>query len=132
MPAKGEGSGVAYSGYTCFAGELKYDSFDKGEVGYKVYIGPGQYFVVSDIGSGKYQWYAFLARPPGSAETEPMPDGTVPYLQKIFKGWSPELHHILAATKDSEIGQRDLYDLPPPILKPWTTGPTALLGDAVH
>ena len=41
-PKKGEGSGASYSGYTVFAGELKYDSSDNGEVGYKVYIGPGQ------------------------------------------------------------------------------------------
>jgi hypothetical protein len=36
------------------------------QVGYKVYIGPGQYFVTSDIGRGRMQWYAFLALPPGS------------------------------------------------------------------
>jgi zeaxanthin epoxidase len=41
-PKKGDGSGASYSGYTVFAGELKYDSPDNGEVGYKVYIGPGQ------------------------------------------------------------------------------------------
>jgi zeaxanthin epoxidase len=41
-PKKGDGSGASYSGYTVFAGELNYDSPDNGEVGYKVYIGPGQ------------------------------------------------------------------------------------------
>ena len=49
-PVKGDGSGVTYSGYTVFAGEMAYDSFDNGKVGYKVYIGPGQYFVITDIG----------------------------------------------------------------------------------
>ena len=44
---RGDGSGVAYSGYTVFAGELAYDSPDNGEVGYKVYIGPNQYFVIT-------------------------------------------------------------------------------------
>ncbi|KAH8049389.1 FAD binding protein [Aureococcus anophagefferens] len=34
-PARGEGSGVSYSGYTVFAGELNYASPDNGEVGYK-------------------------------------------------------------------------------------------------
>ena len=43
-PVRGDDSGVTYSGYTVFAGELNYDSFDNGQVGYKVYIGPGQYF----------------------------------------------------------------------------------------
>jgi zeaxanthin epoxidase len=131
-PQKGDGSGVTYSGYTVFAGELKYDSFDNGQVGYKVYIGPGQYFVVTDIGNGNYQWYAFLAREPGSAEKEEKPDGTSKYLQNIFAGWSEDIHHILKATQEHEIEQRDLYDRPPSVRKSWTDGPVALLGDSVH
>ena len=131
-PARGDGSGVAYSGYTVFAGELAYNSPDNGEVGYKVYIGPNQYFVITDIGNGRYQYYAFLARAPGSAETEAKPDGTVPFLKKTFEGWSPDVHRILDATKEDEIEQRDLYDRPPSSIKPWSDGPVGLLGDAVH
>jgi zeaxanthin epoxidase len=131
-PVRGDESGVAYSGYTVFAGELAYASFDNGLVGYKVYIGPGQYFVITDIGNGRYQWYAFLAREPGSSATEEKPDGSSPYLQNIFTGWSDDIHHILKATKEDEIEQRDLYDRPPSVRKPWTDGPVALLGDAVH
>jgi len=131
-PARGDGSGVSYSGYTVYAGELNYDSFDYGEVGYKVYIGPNQFFVITDIGNGRYQWYAFLARSPGSAETEEKPDGNSLYLQDIFEGWSEEVHHILRATKDNEIEQRDLYDRPPSAFKPWSEKNVALLGDGVH
>lgn len=129
-PAKGDGSGASYSGYTVFAGELNYDSFDNGQVGYKVYIGPGQYFVITDIGKGRYQWYAFLARPAGSAELVEKPEGSSKYLQDIFVGWSKDIHHILQATKEDEIEQRDLYDRPPSVRKPWTDGNVALLGDA--
>jgi zeaxanthin epoxidase len=131
-PAKGEGSGVTYSGYTVFAGELNYDSFDNGEVGYKVYIGPEQYFVITDIGNKRYQWYAFLSRPAGSTEKEEKPDGQRAYLEDIFAGWSKDIFHILKATQENEIEQRDLYDLPPSVRKPWSAGPVALLGDAVH
>lgn len=131
-PAKGEGSGVSYSGYTVFAGELSYDSFDNGQVGYKVYIGPGQYFVITDIGNGRYQWYAFLARKPGSAETEAKPNGSATFLKNIFAGWSNDIHHILDATQEYEIEQRDLYDRPPSVMKSWTEGSVALLGDSVH
>jgi hypothetical protein len=35
------------------------------DAGYKVFIGPGKYFVTSDVGCGRIQWYAFLALPPG-------------------------------------------------------------------
>mmetsp|Transcript_5360 Transcript_5360/g.7899 ORF Transcript_5360/g.7899 Transcript_5360/m.7899 type:complete len:554 (+) Transcript_5360:129-1790(+) len=131
-PVRGDGSGVAYSGYTLFAGELDYNSFDNGKVGYKVYIGPQQYFVITDIGNGRYQWYAFLARPAGSEQLESKPDGTSPYLQNIFTGWSHEIHHILSATKEDEIEQRDLYDRPPSVFKKWSQGNVCLLGDAVH
>jgi zeaxanthin epoxidase len=133
-PTRGEGSGVSYSGYVVYAGELKYDSFDNGEVGYKVYIGPQQYFVITDIGNGEYQWYAFLAREPGSADTESMPKGKSSHLQDIFTGWSEEIHDILRATKEDEIGIRDLYDRPPTALKSWNddSGRVTLMGDAVH
>jgi len=131
-PLRGDGSGVSYSGYTVFAGELNYDSFDNGEVGYKVYIGPGQYFVITDIGNGRYQWYAFLAKPAGSAAMEEKPDGNVKYLSDVFVGWSKDIHHILTATKENEIEQRDLYDRPPSVFKPWTKDSVALLGDSVH
>jgi len=139
---KGATSGATYSGYTVYAGELNYKSFDNGEVGYKVYIGPNQYFVVTDIGHGRYQWYAFLAKPEGSAESEaPLKpaievDGCAPgnpaYLREVFEGWSKDIHHIIRATRDDEIQQRDLYDRPPSVTKPWTEGPVALLGDAIH
>ena len=131
QPARGEESGATYSGYTVFAGELYYHSFDSGEVGYKVYIGPGQYFVVTDIGNGRYQWYAFLARPPGSATTK-HPEGSSRYLQDVFEGWSGEIFHILKATQEDEIEQRDLYDRPPSVREPWTDGSVCLLGDGVH
>merc|ERR1712232_194098 len=82
--------------------------------------------------TGNYQWYAFLARPPGSSKTEEKPDGSSAFLQEIFEGWSEDIHHILRATKEIEIEQRDLYDRPPSVFKPWTDGNVALMGDAVH
>ncbi|VEU34062.1 unnamed protein product [Pseudo-nitzschia multistriata] len=130
-PAKGDDSGASYSGYTVFAGELNYDSPDNGDVGYKVYIGPQQYFVITDIGNGRYQWYAFLARAPGSVN-DPKPEGSSKYLQDLFEGWSPEVHAILKVTQEDEIEQRDLYDRPPSIFKPWTQDHVALLGDGIH
>jgi len=130
-PARGDESGVTYSGYTVFAGELNYANGDP-ECGYKVYIGPNQYFVITDIGRGRYQWYAFLARQADSESSEPKPEGSSPYLQNLFTGWSPEIHDILQATQEHEIEQRDLYDRPPSVFKPWTKGNVALLGDAIH
>lgn len=63
--------GCSYSGYTVFAGEFVpergADAFrDYYECGYKVYIGPRKYFVTSDVGDGRVQWYSFLCKPPGT------------------------------------------------------------------
>ena len=55
-----------------------------------------------------------------------------PYLQDLFHGWSEEIHDILRVTQEHEIEQRDLYDRPPSVFKPWTKGNVALLGDAIH
>lgn len=75
-----------------------------------------------------------MAREPGSAETEEKPDGNSLYLQNIFEGWSKDIHHILKATKENEIEQRDLYDRPPTTFKSWADekGGVVLLGDAIH
>jgi len=58
---RGPGATAEYSGYTVFAGECFCDPPDRKDTGYKVYIGPEQYFVISDIGGGQMQWYAFVA-----------------------------------------------------------------------
>eukprot|EP00959_Pyramimonas_sp_CCMP1952_P256995 5369439-Pyramimonas_sp.AAC.1 len=60
---KGPNSGCSYSGYIVFAGETVYQPEDYFEVGYKVYMGPKQYFVTSDVGRGRIQWYAFVGVP---------------------------------------------------------------------
>lgn len=73
-----------------------------------------------------------MAKAAGSAAKEEKPDGSSAYLQNVFKGWSKDAHHIMKATKEDEIQQRDLYDRPPSVFKPWTKGSVALLGDSVH
>ena len=53
-----------------FAGETVHRTGDYYECGYKVYIGPKKYFVTSDVGDGRVQWYAFLCLPPGSKKVQ--------------------------------------------------------------
>lgn len=54
-----------YSGYTCFTGVCLARPDDVKEVAYKVYLAAGKYFVCSDVGKGRMQWYAMLGQPPG-------------------------------------------------------------------
>ena len=35
------------------------------QVGYRVFLGNGKYFVSSDVGGGKMQWYGFHKEPAG-------------------------------------------------------------------
>mmetsp|Transcript_5529 Transcript_5529/g.12180 ORF Transcript_5529/g.12180 Transcript_5529/m.12180 type:complete len:549 (+) Transcript_5529:177-1823(+) len=124
-----------YSGYTLFAAETVMDptsDFFKDEgyfdAGYKVYIGPGKYFVTSDVGSGRIQWYAFLALP---ADTKARASN-LEFLTEQFEGWTPEIHACLENTPVEIIEQRDLYDRRPSVLKSWSEGHVTMLGDAVH
>jgi zeaxanthin epoxidase len=124
-----------YSGYTLFAAESIMDpdsDFFKSEgyydAGYKVYIGPGKYFVTSDVGMGRIQWYAFIALPPGSKARASNRD----YVKELFAGWSSEIHACLDNTPNEIIEQRDLYDRRPSVLKSWSKGRVTMLGDAVH
>ena len=132
-PIRGDGSGISYSGYKVFSGELNYQSFDKGQVGYKLYIGPGaQYFVITDVGNDRYQWHAYLASPPDTSADEAMLRGSSTFLQNTFDGWSKDIQHILNATNEDEIEQIDLYDMQPSVIQLWSKGCVVLLGDAVH
>jgi len=136
--------GCTYSGYTVFAGETVVETPDYYETGYKVYIGPQRYFVTSDVGNGRIQWYAFFALPPG---TKKAPSGwggstredqadpeenLVDYIKSLHQGWSSEVHAVLDATPKDSVEQRDLYDRPPELLRSWAAGNTVLIGDAVH
>ena len=50
----------SYSKYTCYTGISDFTPPDIDTVGYRVFLGNGKYFVSSDVGDGKMQWYAFL------------------------------------------------------------------------
>ncbi|CAJ1425335.1 unnamed protein product [Effrenium voratum] len=134
--------GCRYSGYTVFAGEAVMELPDYYECGYKVYIGPQRYFVTSDVGDGRIQWYAFLALPPGtrkagdtwSGDTGNAKEGAdvISYLKGLHEGWSSEVFQVLDSTPAESVEQRDLYDRWPEFFRSWADGNVVLLGDAVH
>jgi len=136
--------GCNYSGYTVFAGETTLKTDDYYETGYKVYIGPQRYFVTSDVGGGRIQWYAFFAFPPG---TKKAPSGwggserndqadpeenLVEYIKSLHQGWSSEVMTVLDSTPPESVEQRDLFDRSPELLRSWADGNVVCIGDAVH
>lgn len=136
--------GCKYSGYTVFAGETVLETPDYYETGYKVYIGPQRYFVTSDVGDGRIQWYAFFALPPGSKkapsgwggstrdEQADPGENLVEYIKSLHEGWSDEVFKVLDSTPPDSVEQRDLYDRSPEFLRSWADGNVVLTGDAVH
>ncbi|CAK0878647.1 unnamed protein product [Prorocentrum cordatum] len=128
---KGPNSGCSYSGYIVFAGETVYQPEDYFEVGYKVYMGPKQYFVTSDVGRGRIQWYAFVGVPE-SVQIPAKSEDKKSFVRKRFWGWSQQILDLLEATPAAVIEDRSLYDRPPSFFKSWADGPVALMGDACH
>jgi len=93
-----------YSGYTCYTGVCLARPDDVNEVAYKVYLSKGQYFVCSDVGRGRMQWYAMVGQQPGiKCKGSPQAE-----LLRAYKGWSKEVLELLEMTDDENITQRDL------------------------
>ena len=59
---------ASYSDYTCYTGIADFTPADIATVGYRVFLGNKQYFVSSDVGHGKMQWYAFYNEAAGGVD----------------------------------------------------------------
>ena len=80
-----------YSEYTCYTGIADFTPPDIDTVGYRVFLGNGRYFVSSDVGGGKMQWYGFHKEPQGTptafssgCSLSPMPS-PAPQLDQRFE-----------------------------------------------
>ncbi|KAJ6930120.1 zeaxanthin epoxidase [Populus alba x Populus x berolinensis] len=118
---------AVYSGYTCYTGIADFVPVDIETVGYRVFLGHKQYFVSSDVGAGKMQWYAFHKEQPGGMDG---PRGKKDRLLKIFEGWCDNVIDLILATDEDAILRRDIYDREP--ILTWGRGRVTLLGDSVH
>ncbi|XP_044470270.1 zeaxanthin epoxidase, chloroplastic [Mangifera indica] len=118
---------ATYSGYTCYTGIADFVPVDIETVGYRVFLGHKQYFVSSDVGGGKMQWYAFHKEPPGGVDG---PGGKKERLLTIFEGWCDNVIDLIAATDEEAVLRRDIYDRAP--IFTWGKGRVTLLGDSVH
>ncbi|CAA7056887.1 unnamed protein product [Microthlaspi erraticum] len=120
-------SEATYSGYTCYTGIADFIPADIESVGYRVFLGHKQYFVSSDVGGGKMQWYAFHEEAAGGVDP---PNGMKKRLFDIFEGWCDNVLDLLHATEEDAILRRDIYDRTPSFT--WGRGRVTLLGDSIH
>lgn len=118
---------AVYSGYTCYTGIADFVPADIDTIGYQVFLGHKQYFVSSDVGAGKMQWYAFHKEPPGGVDG---PNGKKQRLLEIFAGWCDNVIDLILATDEEAILRRDIYDRRPSFT--WGRGRVTLLGDSIH
>nr|ART29442.1 chloroplast zeaxanthin epoxidase 1 [Lobosphaera incisa] len=116
-----------YSQYTCYTGISDFTPPDIDTVGYRVFLGNGRYFVSSDVGGGKMQWYGFHKEPAGGSDT---PGRKKERLLRIFGDWTDMVTDLIKATPEEDVLRRDIYDRPPVFT--WTRGLVALLGDSAH
>ena len=117
----------AYSSYTCYTGIADFTPPDVDTVGYRVFLGNKQYFVSSDVGHGKQQWYAFHCEPAGGEDAE----GTrKTRLLSIFGHWCDDVTDLIKNTPEEDVLRRDIYDRPP--IMTWSKGRVTLLGDSAH
>lgn len=118
---------AVYSGYTCYTGIADFVPADIDTIGYRVFLGHKQYFVSSDVGAGKMQWYAFHKEPPGGVDGS---NGKKQRLLEIFAGWCDNVIDLILATDEEAILRRDIYDRRPSFS--WGRGRVTLLGDSIH
>jgi len=143
-----------YSGFTCYAALSSHRASNIEDVSYQILLGEKKYFVSTDGGGERQQWFALIREPAGGVDLEPTSEDPTPKLTRLRKEfasigsggdddnneWDPFALELINAATEDDIKRRDLYDGAPllttfdpqRILSPWAKGPVALCGDAAH
>jgi zeaxanthin epoxidase len=142
-----------FSGFTCYASLASHRASNIESVSYQILLGEKKYFVSTDGGGERQQWFALIREPAGGVDPEPTPEDPHPKLTRLRKEfacagsgdedgnvWDPFALELINASLEGDIKRRDLYDGAPllttldpqRLLSPWAKGPVALCGDAAH
>ncbi|KAA8515722.1 hypothetical protein F0562_018667 [Nyssa sinensis] len=115
-----------YSNFTCYSGLTNFIPPYIDTIGYRTFLGLNQYFVASDVGKGKMQWYAFHKSP---MNADP-PREKKERLLELFGSWCTEVITLISETPEHMILQKEIYDRD--MIYSWGDGRVTLLGDAAH
>mmetsp|Transcript_19398 Transcript_19398/g.50551 ORF Transcript_19398/g.50551 Transcript_19398/m.50551 type:complete len:600 (-) Transcript_19398:42-1841(-) len=144
-----------YSGFTCYAALANHKASNIEEVSYQILLGDKKYFVSTDGGGERQQWFALIREDAGGVDPEPTPENPTPKLDRLRrefangdayacdqdgKVWDGFALELVDATPEEDIKRRDLYDGAPLLatwdpkrwLAPWAAGRVAICGDAAH
>ena len=142
-----------FSGFTCYAALTDIKASNIEEVSYQILLGSDKYFVSTDGGGNRQQWFALIREDVGGVDPEPTAEEPNPKLARLRREfcdtepgdqngdvWDPFALELINATPEADIKRRDLYDGAPLLdtwdprrwLAPWSKGPVAICGDAAH
>lgn len=134
-----------YSGFTCYAALTEHRASNIEEVSYQILLGKDKYFVSTDGGGERQQWFALIREPAGGVDPEPTSEKPNPKLDRLLREfnnaepgdpngdvWDDFAHELFRATPEKYIKRRDLYDGAPLLSQGWTRGQVAICGDAAH
>jgi zeaxanthin epoxidase len=136
-----------YSGFTCYAALTEHKASNIEDVSYQILLGKDKYFVSTDGGGERQQWFALIREKAGGVDEEPTAANPSPKLSRLLHEfnhlepgdangdvWDDFAYELLSNTTEADIKRRDLYDGAPLILptKTWTKGHVAICGDAAH
>lgn len=134
-----------YSGFTCYAALTEHKASNIEEVSYQILLGKDKYFVSTDGGGERQQWFALIREDAGGVDPEPTDDNPTPKLNRLLKEfnhkdpgdqngdvWDDFAYELFKSTPEEAIKRRDLYDGAPLLSKGWTRGQVAICGDAAH
>lgn len=134
-----------FSRFTCYAALTEHKASNIEEVSYQILLGKDKYFVSTDAGGERQQWFALIREAPGGVDPEPTPENPTPKLSRLLYEfnnqepgdqngdvWDNFAHELLRSTPEESIKRRDLYDGAPLLFKGWSRGQVAICGDAAH
>mmetsp|Transcript_21752 Transcript_21752/g.25121 ORF Transcript_21752/g.25121 Transcript_21752/m.25121 type:complete len:566 (-) Transcript_21752:52-1749(-) len=139
------GANRRYSGYTCYAALAEHRASNIEDVSYQILLGKDKYFVSTDGGGERQQWFALIREDAGGVDPEPTEDNPTPKLTRLLNEfnknepgdqngdvWDDFADELLVASKEEDIKRRDLYDGSPLVAKGWNRGQVCICGDAAH
>ena len=139
------GANRRYSGFTCYAALCEHKASNIEEVSYQILLGKDKYFVSTDGGGERQQWFALIREEAGGFDDPATDSNPTPKLTRLLNEfnnvspgdangdvWDDFAHELLKATPEDNIKRRDLYDGQPLITQGWTKGPVTVIGDAAH
>jgi len=134
-----------FSGFTCYAALCEHKASNIEEVSYQILLGKDKYFVSTDGGGERQQWFALIREEAGGVDDEACEGNEEPKLKRLleeFKDvapgdkngdvWDSFARELLTATPEANIKRRDLYDGSPLVTEGWSKGQVAICGDAAH